>query len=112
MTTETLTTEPPEAAPSPSSPAAAKVRRPIDALTGIRIVAAVWVVLFHIHGNIRSEFPDLYPFVGPVIEHGELGVDLFFALSGYVLALNYSSRMGRRFDRAAASHENHGERRD
>lgn len=97
MTTETLA-----ATPIPSRPVA-KVRRQIDALTGIRIVAAVWVVFFHIHGNIRSEFPDLYPFVGPVIEHGELGVDLFFALSGYVLALNYSNQMGRRFDRAAAA---------
>lgn len=73
----------------------------VHALTGVRIVAAMWVVLFHVRGNIASEVPWLGKFIGPVLAHGELGVDLFFALSGYVLALNYGERMGLRLDRNA-----------
>lgn len=73
----------------------------VHALTGVRIVAAMWVVLFHVRGNIASEFPWLGEAIGPVLAHGELGVDLFFALSGYVLALNYGERMGLRLDRNA-----------
>lgn len=79
------------------------VRTHVRALTGIRIVAAVWVVFFHIRGNLASEFPGLYQVIGPLIDHGELGVDLFFALSGYVLALNYTERMGWRLERAKVS---------
>lgn len=71
----------------------------VHALTGVRIIAAMWVVLFHVRGNIASEFPWLSEIIGPVLAHGELGVDLFFALSGYVLALNYGERMGLRLDR-------------
>ncbi|MBE4719488.1 acyltransferase [Pseudarthrobacter sp. AB1] len=80
---------------------AARVVQQVHALTGVRIVAAMWVVLFHVRGNIASEFPWLGEAIGPVLAHGELGVDLFFALSGYVLALNYGERMGLRLDRDA-----------
>ncbi|MBX7445433.1 MULTISPECIES: acyltransferase [unclassified Arthrobacter] len=73
----------------------------VHALTGVRIVAAMWVVLFHIRGNLASEFPELAELLGPVLAHGELGVDLFFALSGYVLALNYGDRMGLKLNRKA-----------
>lgn len=81
------------------------VQRPrnIRALTGIRIVAAVWVVFFHIRGNIASEFPALDPYIAPLIAHGEMGVDLFFALSGFVLCLNYVDRLGGSFRRSAAA---------
>jgi peptidoglycan/LPS O-acetylase OafA/YrhL len=80
---------------------AARGVQQVHALTGVRIVAAMWVVLFHVRGNIASEFPWLAEVIGPVLAHGELGVDLFFALSGYVLALNYGERMGLRLDRNA-----------
>ena len=79
----------------------APVVQQVHALTGVRIIAAMWVVLFHVRGNIASEFPWLAELIGPVLAHGELGVDLFFALSGYVLALNYGERMGLRLDRRA-----------
>lgn len=80
---------------------AARGVQQVHALTGVRIIAAMWVVLFHVRGNIASEFPWLAEVIGPVLAHGELGVDLFFALSGYVLALNYGERMGLRLDRNA-----------
>lgn len=75
----------------------------IHALTGVRIVAALWVVAFHVRGNLASEFPTIYPYFAPLIIHGEFGVDLFFMLSGYVLALNYGRRMGVRLERSATA---------
>ena len=60
----------------------------IATLTSIRGVAAWWVVLYH----FRLEMP---PFGGPlasdVLGHGYLAVDLFFILSGFVIALNYTA---------------------
>ena len=85
---------------TPPRTATAAVQQ-VHALTGVRIVAAMWVVLFHVRGNIAAEFPWLDAVIGPLLAHGELGVDLFFALSGYVLALNYGERMGIRLDRQA-----------
>ena len=91
------------ARPAVEGRSAHNVVEQVHALTGVRIVAALWVVLFHIRGNIASEFPWLYKVIGPVLVHGELGVDLFFALSGYVLALNYGERMGLRLGKAATA---------
>jgi peptidoglycan/LPS O-acetylase OafA/YrhL len=61
--------------------------RPIPALTSIRGLAAWWVVLYH----FREEIPgiagtSLLRFMG----NGYLAVDLFFELSGFVIALNYA----------------------
>ncbi len=61
--------------------------RPIPALTVIRGLAAWWVVLYH----FKEEIPGiagtpLFRFMS----HGYLAVDLFFELSGFVLALNYA----------------------
>src|SRR3979490_2903480 len=50
----------------------------IRSLTGLRGIAALWVVALHL------EFTR-----APFINNGYLGVDLFFVLSGYVMALNY-----------------------
>ena len=69
-------------------------------LTGIRILAALWVVVFHFRGNLWTEYPGVRAWLEPVLENGDLGVDLFFALSGFVLALNYIDRIGDRVTRA------------
>jgi peptidoglycan/LPS O-acetylase OafA/YrhL len=68
-------------------------------LTGVRIIAALWVVFFHIRGNLYLEFPWLSRIAGPILDHGDLGVDLFFALRGFVRALNYIDRIGDRLSR-------------
>jgi peptidoglycan/LPS O-acetylase OafA/YrhL len=58
----------------------------LPALTGIRGLAAWWVVLYH----FREHFPDdPYHIMQAVWAHGYLAVDLFFELSGFILALNY-----------------------
>ncbi len=61
----------------------------LAALTGIRGVAALWVVVFHLHDELRGLFPDAYSLLKPVIKSGFLGVDLFFVLSGFIIAHNY-----------------------
>lgn len=51
----------------------------MPALTGLRGVAAIWVVLFHL----------FWPGVDPLTRAGYLGVDIFFILSGFVLSHVY-----------------------
>lgn len=71
-------------------------RGPLRALTGIRAVAAVAVVVFHYRDQIYGRLPAARA-AEPVLGAGYLGVDLFFALSGFILAYNYSHRLGDEF---------------
>ena len=66
----------------------------IRALTGLRIVAAVWVVLFHFRPLLAGAAPSVSTALAPVLNAGAQGVDLFFILSGFVLTWNYLERMG------------------
>jgi peptidoglycan/LPS O-acetylase OafA/YrhL len=57
----------------------------IRSLTGIRGVAALWVVIYHVH-----ERDDLHGvIIKTLLTHGYLAVDLFFLLSGFVMAISY-----------------------
>ena len=67
----------------------------IRALTGLRIVAALWVVLFHFRPLLWQVAPDFASALSPILDCGAQGVDLFFILSGFVLAWNYLDRMGK-----------------
>ena len=58
----------------------------IPALTSIRGIAAWWVVLYHFREHLPSRCPE---WLLALTAHGYLAVDLFFILSGFVLALNY-----------------------
>ena len=66
----------------------------IRALTGLRIVAALWVVLFHYRPPLWAASPRLHDDMAPLFDAGAQGVDLFFILSGFVLTWNYLDRMG------------------
>jgi peptidoglycan/LPS O-acetylase OafA/YrhL len=66
----------------------------IRALSGLRIVAALWVVLFHFRPLLQMASPPLYDHLKPILDCGAQGVDLFFILSGFVLTWNYLERMG------------------
>jgi peptidoglycan/LPS O-acetylase OafA/YrhL len=70
-------------------------RRDIPALTGLRAIAAGWVVLFHVQ-MFTSPYLDQLPLLRPLIASGWTGVELFFVLSGFVITLTYGSRMGSR----------------
>ena len=59
----------------------------IPALTGVRGVAALWVAAYHLllpAGFVAGA-------TARVLGRGYLAVDLFFVLSGYVMALNYGA---------------------
>ena len=66
----------------------------IRQLTGIRFIAAAWVVLYHLQGPLDTIGVLVIPGVGDVLRVGRLGVDLFFALSGFILTHTYLRRMG------------------
>ncbi|HEX8306896.1 MAG TPA: acyltransferase [Allosphingosinicella sp.] len=74
------------------SGAPAEPRPDLPALTGIRGLAAWFVVLYHIRVGAVSYLPEQASFV---LSKGYLAVDLFFMLSGFVLWLNYSDRLRR-----------------
>ncbi|MEO7360887.1 MAG: acyltransferase [Gemmatimonadaceae bacterium] len=61
------------------------------ALDGLRGAAALLVVLYHIGwaNHITG---------GPFVRNGYLAVDLFFILSGFVIATNYANRLQSRAD--------------
>lgn len=56
----------------------------IRSLTGLRGLAALYVIVFHYMGEGAAATPG-----GVFLQHGYLAVDLFFILSGFVMALNY-----------------------
>lgn len=62
-----------------------------DILDGLRGVAAVMVLLYHVFNDAKSFF--VWP--APVYEfyHGFLGVDFFFILSGFVMGYAYDLRL-------------------
>lgn len=75
----------------------------IRQLTGIRFVAAFWVLLYHLQDPLdRIGVMDI-PVLSDVIRVGRLGVDLFFALSGFIIAHTYLTKMGPRLAVGAAA---------
>ncbi len=74
------------AQPPPSVPHAAHARKaPLPALTGIRTLLALAIILFHF---TPPHLGLLYPF----IDNGYVFVGVFFLISGYILTYNYAER--------------------
>ena len=60
-------------------------------LDGLRGVAAMMVVLFHLHENLRPAVQTWFPpALSTLLLNGNLGVDVFFVLSGFVIAHSVS----------------------
>ena len=69
-----------------------KGRGYIHALTGIRGLAAWWVVFYHFREQMASQLPlEVIQF----FSLGYLAVDLFFVLSGFVIYYNYQHMFDR-----------------
>lgn len=64
----------------------------ITALSGLRAIASGWVVVDHLQLALFSLFPAL-TVVGRPVWSGYLAVDVFFLLSGFILAHNYAERV-------------------
>ncbi|WP_042280698.1 acyltransferase family protein [Candidatus Protochlamydia sp. R18] len=60
-------------------------------LDGLRGIAALWVVLLHFHTLINERSTNQFSWVlNQILPHGHIGVNIFFVLSGFVIA--YSIR--------------------
>ncbi|WP_340266680.1 acyltransferase family protein [Sphingobium mellinum] len=68
----------------------------ISSLTGLRGVAAVSVLLYHIPHN-----PTFEAFRIPLFSRAYLAVDLFFILSGFVISFGYHDRVVNHLGRAS-----------
>ncbi len=65
----------------------------IRPLTGLRIVAAIWVLLYHFYEPTAALLPAAAGSVWQdLIKSGYLGVELFFVLSGFIISHNYARR--------------------
>jgi peptidoglycan/LPS O-acetylase OafA/YrhL len=70
-------------------------QREILPLTGIRGLAALWVVAMHLGFNLQNHGVTLANtnIERNLLQGGNLAVDVFFILSGYVLMLSYEERI-------------------
>ena len=68
----------------------------IPEIDGLRFVAIVSVVLFHLFGFIENKDGSVYnntynfDFIANFLKNGNLGVQLFFVLSGFILGLPFA----------------------
>ncbi len=61
-------------------------------MDGLRGIAAMAVVLFHLHGATKVTFGDwLPPLLDGLLASGHYGVDIFFVISGFVIAFSIRS---------------------
>jgi peptidoglycan/LPS O-acetylase OafA/YrhL len=68
-----------------------EMREPIEALTSLRGVAALLIVIHHA-GLLM--LPLRHTVLGPALGNfGSLGMSLFFVLSGFVIHYNYGSKL-------------------
>lgn len=67
---------------------ASSVAPELRQLTGLRFVAALWVVLFHFGAPLQVLLPETRGFPNAAAD-GFLAVDLFFVLSGYIISYQY-----------------------
>jgi peptidoglycan/LPS O-acetylase OafA/YrhL len=65
-------------------------------IDGLRFIAIISVLLYHISGFINvkydyvNEFNLDYSFLYRILHHGNLGVPLFFVISGFILELSFA----------------------
>jgi peptidoglycan/LPS O-acetylase OafA/YrhL len=62
--------------------------QPLPSLTGIRALAALWVLLFHLNPQFILFFGSC-PLLTSFFSQGFYGVDLFFVLSGFIISYKY-----------------------
>lgn len=92
-TAATTVVEPPSLAgvtsPSPATQPLTARKSRMDALTGMRALAALNIVFFHFSD------PKRFGVLAPVVDTGYITVSFFLLLTGFVLAYNYRERADR-----------------
>ena len=76
---------------TPHPPADSPAIDRIDAIDGLRFVAAMAVLLFHFAfrtWNATTPGVTGFPVLGAIAQYGYLGVDLFFMISGFVILMS------------------------
>ncbi|WP_314243822.1 acyltransferase [Empedobacter tilapiae] len=72
------------------------MKNEIKSLTGLRGIAAVYVMIFHYFKNysenLNNKFGGIFDYTDNIIKNGYISVDLFFILSAFVLTLSYNSK--------------------
>lgn len=64
----------------------------LTAIDGLRGIAAMMVVLYHLSSNLYTELAsDIPSWILAVLQEGYLGVPIFFVLSGFVISLSIKS---------------------
>lgn len=59
------------------------------AVDGLRGIAAMAVVFYHLYGNLKDELSNLLPtFLIKIFTYGFLGVPIFFVISGLVISIS------------------------
>jgi peptidoglycan/LPS O-acetylase OafA/YrhL len=62
------------------------------AVDGLRGIAAMAVVFYHLYGNLKEELSDVLPTVLiKIFTYGYLGVPIFFVISGLVISISIGS---------------------
>jgi len=79
-------------------PGLTRHRRTLPALTGVRFLAAFYVVLFHGLPWLQQKY-GLPPILQTFLGNGYLAVNLFFILSGFILAYTYEGQIDGRTNR-------------
>jgi peptidoglycan/LPS O-acetylase OafA/YrhL len=72
-----------------------------EGLTGLRALAACWVMLFHVNAFAGPRVLSIHPFgvridLHPLMTVGWLGVTIFFVLSGFLLTTHLMNTLDRR----------------
>lgn len=69
----------------------------VPEIDGLRFIALAAVLVYHLNGNLLSKIPhNAHPDafsrgMMELFEHGDFGVQLFFAISGFILALPFAA---------------------